>query len=181
MEHSSNFYIRRATMIDLPLILSIINQAIDYLHTQGSPQWQNGFGPTQSEIEMDIRRCEGYVLINKEIIHGYAALIAGPDDAYTNLHDGIWDESEDAYYVIVHRVVIEASVRGKGFAKILIDKLIKQAQDLNYHDIRIDTHAMNISMQKVIRSAGFIFRGFIQLPIPDGERMAFQKAMCKTH
>lgn len=53
---------RLATIEDLSFLMSIINDAIQVLHEQGSPQWQNGYGPNEEKLRKDIDAKTMYVL-----------------------------------------------------------------------------------------------------------------------
>ncbi len=57
---------------------------------------------------------------------------------------------------------------------MLLQALILQGRKFGYHDFRIDTHRLNIGMQKAILDTGFQFCGEIYFPIPDGHRYAYQ-------
>lgn len=172
-----NTTIRRASAQDINAVAAIIEGATDYLKQQGLPQWQDGYGPTRADIEEDIRREEGYVDLLDGGICGYAAMTGSRDDWYETLTGGSWDETHPEYGAI-HRVAFDPSIRGKGLAKPFLRDLIAEAGKLGYRDLRIDTHPGNLIMQKVIVGAGFICRGLITLPIPDGKRRAYQLLLC---
>jgi len=164
---------RTARMTDLESILSIVEEARAFLQEQGSPQWQDGFGPNREMIEEDILRQEGYVFLLDNEMFGYAALVEGEDESYSNITQGGWDSTHPRYAAI-HRVAVSAKVRGKGLARQMMEHLVAKARSMGYRDIRIDTYPRNHIMERVILGAGFTWRGMIQLPIPNGERKAYQ-------
>lgn len=166
-------HIRKAEKRDVATILSIIKDAQNYLKEQGSPQWQNGFGPNRQAIEDDIDKREGYVMVVEGIVCGYAALVEGIDNSYTKITEGEWDNRYEKY-ISIHRVALSPAIRGRGLSVQFLPKLISAAQDNGHHDIRIDTHPQNIIMKKTISRSGFIYRGIVHFPIPDGEREAYQ-------
>ena len=158
---------------DIEKILSVLESGREFLQSQGLSQWQDGYGPSRY-VEEDIAHKWGYVLISQEnIICGYAALIDGVDECYTNIRDGCWDDSHEKY-ISIHSVAIDAGFRGKGYAELFMRGLIEIAGGIGYRDIRIDTHPLNEIMQKVIVRAGFEYRGAVEFAIPDGKRMAYQ-------
>ena len=55
--------IRLSTVADISNIMSLIQDAKDYLALQKIDQWQNGY-PNTLQVEKDILRGESYVLIN---------------------------------------------------------------------------------------------------------------------
>ncbi len=158
---------------NLTMILRILTQAKEYLAEQGSPQWQEGHGPGQAEVERDLARKEGYVLLFAGKLCGYAALASGVEENYLRIREGAWDDSA-GNYLTVHRMALDASVRGQGLAKPFLRELVIASRALGYRDIRIDTHEQNKAMQKVILSVGFVYKGLIDIPIPNGERKAYQ-------
>lgn len=165
--------IRIAETNDIEKILTILESGRVFLQSQGLSQWQDGYAPSQY-VEEDIANNWGYVLILQEdIICGYAALVEGVDECYTNIKDGCWDNSHEKY-ISIHGVAIDANFRGKGFAELFMRGLIEIAEGIGYRDIRIDTHPLNEIMQKVILRAGFVYRGMVEFDIPDGNRRAYQ-------
>ncbi|MBM7709633.1 GNAT family N-acetyltransferase [Enterococcus lemanii] len=165
--------LRQATKEDLPIIMTIIQEGIDALKEQQSPQWQDGFGPNQEKMEKDIETNACYVLVDgQDEVIATASLIQGIDPVYTAIEDGHWLGLNS--YIAIHRVAIAKGQRGKKRASLLLDLLISQAKELGYHDIRIDTHRLNLPMQKAILSSGFSYRGLVHFPIPNGERLAYQ-------
>ena len=166
--------IRIAEANDAEKILPVIESGREFLRSQGLPQWQNGYGPSSQSLKEDIISNCGYVLVSQEgTICGYAALVEGTDDSYTNIKGGCWDNSHEKY-ISIHGVVIDADFRGKNLAKRFMRGLIETAEGMGYQDIRIDTHPLNEIMQKVILRAGFAYKGSVEFDIPDGERKAYQ-------
>ena len=166
------YQVRVAVPGDLESIVAIIESGRQYLKTQGLPQWQNGYGPNREEAAKDIERGCGYVLEVAGRPCGYASLIPGPEGS-PPLAEGAWSR-DGGHYTTIHRVALEASVRGSGLAATFLKGLIRAAHALGYQDIRIDTHPENVIMQKVTCKAGFTYRGVMQLRIPEGARWAYQ-------
>lgn len=162
---------RKAQKQDIPEIMNLIAQGIQSLKKQGSPQWQNGYGPTEQQVEQDIKNGNGYVLDEKKVV-AYASLIEGIDPVYTAIEDGAWEGKEP--YVSIRRVVVSTQLTGKGMARKMLLYLINTSQQLGFNDIRIDTYPLNVGMQKAIKSAGFTYRGKVNFPIPYGDRWAYQ-------
>ena len=163
--------IRLAKLSDLPRLLEIADGAVQVLKEQGSPQWQNGYGPTEDKLRADIEQQWLYVLENQQVL-AFAALVPGVDEVYTNIREGQWEGT--AEYLSVHRFAVSKEASGKGLAKLLLSKMIEVASHKGVYDVRIDTHELNIGMQKAILSNGFIYRGKVTFPIPDGDRKAYQ-------
>ncbi|MHC5267846.1 GNAT family N-acetyltransferase [Enterococcus sp. LJL98] len=165
---------RRATINDLPQIMKIMEEATAYLKLQGSPQWQDGNGPTREKINRDIEEQNSYVLVRSDqIVVGTIALIPGIDPVYTAIKEGSWQG--EGPYLSLHRVAINRQFSGQGLGLKLLEQAIQQAEREGISDFRIDTHVLNLPMQKAIRQAGFDYRGVVHFPIIHGERLAYQK------
>jgi GNAT superfamily N-acetyltransferase len=165
-------YTRQATEADLPAAMAVLNAGIAYLKAQGSPQWQDGQGPTEEQVLADISAGFGYVLIHEGEVAGYGALIPGPDPIYEHITEGAWSQNGD--YVAIHRIAVDTNIRGKGLSKTLFHDLIVLARANDYTDVRVDTFPANEIMQHVIMGAGFQYAGMIQFPFAHGERRAFE-------
>lgn len=163
---------RQANLEDLEDILHIIGGARTKLIERGIPQWQNGDGPSTEIVRKDIERGECYVLEQDRVV-GTAVLTAVLEEAYDRMTDGQWAEHADQY-LSIHRVAIDPVWQGKGYAKYLIQSLLKKAEEKGYSDIRIDTHPKNLIMQRTVSAVGFVKRGQIMLGVSNGERIAYQ-------
>ena len=163
---------RPARPDDLEQILAVTESGRQYLQTQGLPQWQDGYAPAGPDIARDIQAGYGYVLTLNGTVCGYACLIPGPDGS-PEPSEGAWDLRYDQYAAI-HRVAIGASGRGRGLGGKLLQEMLAVGRAKGVQDLRIDTHRGNVIMQKVILGAGFHYIGILDLPIPNGERLAYQ-------
>lgn len=54
---------RKTTEDDLVELMAIFEEGIAFLKAQGSPQWQDGYGPKENQIKADIANGESYVLV----------------------------------------------------------------------------------------------------------------------
>lgn len=164
---------RLATPQDLDTLEEIIQDAIVHMQTLGLPQWQNGYGPTRTSLAQDIQQGQLYVYADEQTIFALAALVPGVDPAYEAV-EGAFHPHATSSYISIHRVVVNRKLHQKGIGKrwlrLLCDTLTRQG----VRDIRIDTHRLNIAMQRVILATGFRYCGIIQFPIPDGERFVYQ-------
>lgn len=166
----------KATNNDLENILEIIKKCQNFLQDEGSPQWSNEDAPTKSAIKESIVAQLVYVLVINEKIIGTAILTDKREQAYSTIQYGNWIETESSYFSI-HRFAISPEESGKGYAKLLFKLLTLIAIENGARDIRVDTYPANRAMQKVILSCGYDFKGIVHLPIPNGERYAYQKVI----
>ncbi|WP_207695456.1 hypothetical protein DOK67_0000048 [Enterococcus sp. DIV0212c] len=166
-------YLRKARSNDLPKIMEIILSARQLLHDHNIPQWQNGDGPTEQQLEQDITLQQCYVLIVDQDIAGLGILSTDKEAPYEQIINGHWQKGSGDYATI-HRVALDSIFQGKGLALLLMNFLITTARLNNHLDIRIDTHPENKTMQRLIKKAGFSYQGEVLLPVANGERLAYQ-------
>ena len=166
-------YTRLAKESDIEQINEIIEEAKLTLKNSGSPQWQEG-SPNESMIRSDIDNKYGYVLVQDTHVVGYLAMINQADPDYEILDT--WEYPDN--YVVIHRVAISSKHLGKGLATYFFSNIFSIAYSLGYDSVRIDTHRVNISMQKVLEKFDFVYRGivFVESKI-DGERFAYEMHM----
>lgn len=169
------FDYRRANISDLSDIMAVLSDARDFLKSQGHDQWQSGY-PSADIIENDIKKGQCWVFEEDGKIISTLAIVPEVDPSYAVI-DGEWKNDTDSY-VAVHRVAVAKTHRSSGVAK----NMLELARDLSYgwscESVRIDTHPMNIPMQKLIKKCGFSRCGEIRLVggIEHGKiRIAFEK------
>lgn len=168
--------LRLATMADLEVIMGIMAEGIATLKQQQSPQWQDGYGPNHEKIKKDIEMNACYLFVtDQDEVVATAALIQGTDPVYTAIQDGSWQG--EGPYVAIHRVAVAKNQRGKKQATLFLSFLLEKAKALGFSDVRIDTHRLNQPMQKAILANHFIYRGTVFFPIPNGERLAYQRIL----
>ncbi|ELK45955.1 GNAT family N-acetyltransferase [Halobacillus sp. BAB-2008] len=168
-----NIQMRQGTIDDLPAVKEIIRSAQLKLAASGSPQWSGEDAPSEARLRTDMEDGNHYVfLINQQII-GTAALTKGQETAYETIVYGQW-EKNDADYAVIHRFAILPERNGRGYAALFFKLLLAAARESGMSEVRIDTHPLNRAMQKVITNHAFQFKGIIHLPIPHGERYAYQ-------
>ena len=165
-----NYHFRQPSASEAPQIWKIIQQAIVRRKNDGSQQWQDGY-PNEDVIKQDITKGIGYVLIDDNIVAGYAAILFNDEPAYEQLK-GTWLTNGD--FAVVHRVAISDDYLGKGLAQ----KLFLFAEDLakrnNIFSIKVDTNFDNIPMLKILEKLGYTYCGEVTF------RGSFRKAFEKT-
>ena len=156
--------IRTAKPADFDRIMSIYHFAQDFMIQSGNPtQWAHKY-PDDEMVNADIegRRC--ILICENDKIHGVFALFDNDDPTYRIIENGAW--LNDKPYVTIHRIASDGKVRG--VFKCAAD-YCKSIAD----NIRIDTHADNLTMQHLIEKNGFKKCGTIY--VSDGTpRIAYQ-------
>ncbi|MDD3809062.1 MAG: GNAT family N-acetyltransferase [Erysipelotrichaceae bacterium] len=158
--------LRKSRDADIPQIMAIIDEAKSYLKSQNINQWQDGY-PNSDVIKNDIILDRSFVLEDDGRIVATAMLEVAIDPTYISI-DGAWLNNEE--YLVVHRIAVDDSLKGRGIAKIFLDEAIKY---FNPSDIKMDTHKDNISMQHFLKKYGFKYCGVIYLNNNE-PRLAYQ-------
>lgn len=158
--------IRLATPEDLPQMMEIFEKARQIMRRSGNlNQWKNGY-PSAELIKTEIAQTHAYVMLNEEQrMVGVFCFIKGPDPTYSYIENGAWPDDEP--YYVIHRLASDDTEKGIG--KICFDWCYQQ-----WPKLRVDTHADNLIMQKLLQKCGFSPCGIIYLA--DGDpRLAYIK------
>ena len=143
--------IRNAIASDFERIMEIYEFAQDYMIRSGNPTQWGHFYPDPALIRSDICRNVCKVIFDESGIHGVFALFDGADDAP---------------YLTIHRIAGDGQVHDLFRCAADYCKAISQ-------NVRIDTHADNQTMRKLIEKNGFTRCGIIH--VKDGTpRIAYQ-------
>lgn len=146
--------ILKANYQDLDELERILLEQKNYLKDAKIPQWQ-GVYPSRDTFKDDIDKDILYAVKDDDKAIGFFALVY-PDPNYSYIEDGKW--LIDTPYIAVHRMGITNSYKGKGVAKIVLDYLKGI-----YDHIRIDTHALNNSMNRCLIKNGFTYCGIVYM------------------
>lgn len=156
--------IRNAEPSDLGRILEIYRYAQDFMIKTGNPTQWGHFYPEEALIRRDIAWNACKVLYDETGIHGVFALFSEPEPTYAEIQEGHWLNDEP--YLTIHRVAGDGQVHG------LFSCIADYCKGLS-SNIRIDTHADNRVMQRLIEQNGFQKCGIIS--VRDGTpRIAYQ-------
>jgi len=157
--------VRAATPQDLPEILSIYENARAFMRVNGNPyQWADGH-PHEDLLVKDVENGNLYVLEDEELgLLCVFALLSGKDPTYARI-EGAWLNDEP--YLTIHRIA-SSGKRGGAASQCM------QWAFAQHPNLRIDTHEMNLPMQKTLAKNGFVHCGTIYLENGD-PRWAYQK------
>lgn len=157
--------IRKARIEDLDNILIIYEKARAFMRSYGNAsQWGDNW-PLQEVVIEDIELGNGYVVVDKDVIHAVFVIIFDNEPTYENI-DGAWTNDEP--YAVIHRIASDGLIKGA------LSLAVNYARQSIGH-IRIDTHKDNVPMLKAIKKCGFTYCGMINLDRNDGDssRLAF--------
>ncbi|MBQ7153923.1 MAG: N-acetyltransferase [Clostridia bacterium] len=155
--------IRTAVPADFDRIMEIYRSAQDFMIASGNPDQWGHFHPSPELIQSDIESGISRVVCDGDVIHGVFVMLFGPDPTYGVIEDGAW--LNDSQYVVIHRIASD----GTGGVFRAVISCGKSLCD----NIRIDTHADNLVMQRHIEESGFVRCGIIHLA-NGSPRIAYQ-------
>ena len=161
-----NYTIRKSTLADLPIILSLRDQAREIMRSYGNTfQWPDGY-PRDDMFRRDIELGGSHVMLNeKGEVVGTFALLPSPEETYNVIYNGQWIDNEP--YHVIHRIASTPDSHG------ILDAVLDYCES-QVPNIRIDTHEANVIMRKGLERHGYEYCGTIIL-LDGNPRMAFQK------
>mgnify|MGYP003292243185 CR=1 FL=1 len=156
--------IRKATIADLSAILDIYRSARAFMAASGNPtQWGSTY-PAPELLEEDIRLGRLYVDTQGDLVCGVFMFTIGDDPTYAYIEEGAW--LDNSAYGVIHRVASGGTVPG------VLGRCIAFCRVQCPH-LRIDTHADNHRMQRLLSASGFTRCGTIY--VEDGSpRIAYE-------
>ena len=165
--------VRKTEERDIEAVLAIYADASAWFREQGIPQWQNGY-PNRESLRVDMEKGASYVLEHDGKVIGTACILAERDPNYTYIENGQW--LDDCDYIVIHRIAVLRSCKGRGEAASLIEEAEKTAKEKGYRALRADTHDLNLSMQRFLAKHGFVPCGRVYVS-GGAPRIGFQKQL----
>lgn len=153
----------------LGMIMELINQAKEFLRSNGVDQWQQGY-PDEACIERDIKTGKGYLCVQQDGIVGYLCIDFDGEPAYDTLN-GRWLSEQP--YVVVHRMTFDRNVRGTGLASKAFTLTEELSRARGVHSFKIDTDNDNKIMKHLMAKNGFTYCGTICFD--NSEKIAYEK------
>lgn len=139
--------IRKASAQDLDQIMQIYEKAKEFMRANGNAeQWGDDY-PSRELIEQDLDHM--YLCMEEEQIACVFYYAVEEDEDYRQIN-GKWLNEEP--YAVVHRVASTGIV--KGAASYCLNWAYSQIPN-----IRMDTYADNIPMQRLLEKCGFRYCG----------------------
>ena len=157
--------IRHTRVEDIPRLQALFSHARSFMLETGNPsQWTAAY-PSEELLRKDIGSRDSYVVEDeKQTVIATFVLRGGVDPTYDVIYEGRW--LNDAPYATIHRIASDGTRKG-------ILHLAMQFAQLDYNNIRIDTHRDNQVMRNAIAKEGFVYCGIIHRWTGD-ERVAYQ-------
>ncbi len=156
--------IRHATESDLPVIHRLYAEARAYMKENGNPnQWGDRY-PDEATVAEDLASDRLYVCTEDDTILGVFCYFFDVEPTYEVISEGAW--LNDRPYGVIHRIATCSHRRG--VASFCFSHCLSLCQNL-----RIDTHADNLPMQRALAKNGFLRCGIIHLENGD-PRIGYQ-------
>ena len=99
-------------------------------------------------------------MLEAEEVVAYGAVIFTGEKAYESI-EGEWLTSTDDY-VVVHRLCVADEAIGRGYGRAFMEQMMELAQGRTT-SFRVDTHADNHTMQRLLIELGFQRCGIISI------------------
>ena len=160
--------IRQTKPEELDAVMALYATARQFMVDTGNPrQWAARNWPPRELIRRDIEQDRSHVCVDDGQILAVFYYEYGHDidSTYRVIENGTWIGGET--YGVIHRI---AARKGSGAGKFCIRWAFEQCGHL-----RIDTHADNKVMQKVLEGLGFRYCGIIHVAEDSDPRLAYEK------
>lgn len=166
-------FIRPATAEDVPRLLELVAQAQAYFRAAGIDQWQDGY-PNAAVLQADREKGASYVIEENSCV--LATFMAGCEEDPNYAHiDGAW-RTQGVPYAVLHRIAVEETAKGKGLAAQAVAFACRLAAARQVGSVRVDTHAQNTSMRRMLEKNGFVLCGGITLQ-SGAPRVAYERLL----
>ena len=143
---------RRLTIRAVLSIIVLFTAARAFMRTHGNPtQWPDDY-PDLRDAEKDLEADALWVLDEGAGPVAVMSVLPGPDPTYAVIEGDSW-LNDDPYWVM-HRLAVAESGRGAGTR--MLERLCAE-----HDNVRADTHADNLPMQRTLEKCGFVRRGTI--------------------
>lgn len=144
--------IRSARAGDLEAVCAIYEAARAFMRANGNPtQWAGAY-PGLAEAQADLAAGHLWVLDEGAGAVAVMTVLPGPDPTYAHIEGAGWLNDEP--YWVMHRMACLES--GHGHGSRMLAWLCER-----HGNVRADTHADNLPMQRALERAGFSPRGTI--------------------
>ena len=163
----------RCTINDLDKLVDI--KSIDRKHMieEGNiTQWNGKDDDFIKEVTKFIKQNSFYIVKDDDEVVGMFALVLDVDHTYDIIKDGKW--LNDDKYVVIHKMGVKYF--RKHIGSFILNYVKKMAISHNVHNIRIDTHKDNISMNNFLLYHGFKRCGIISINYDFNDKNSLREA-----
>lgn len=163
--------IRKGAVADLPVIMTIMDQARIAQRKIGFRQWEDDY-PSPRIILDDIDSGRGYVWIDSTNTPvGYATIVIN-DKGYDSVIKRLRLRGD---FAVIHRMAISDDYRGKGYSIEFFRHLEQKIKESGIRIVRVDTGEKNIPMLQALRKLNYSSLGLLEYSW--GVRYTFEKEL----
>lgn len=145
----------RAEMGDEPIVRALQDEAIAWLATKGSDQWQpsaqrdrDGRRPSERDLRDGLDRGEVYLVRDGGEVVGTITLDDYADPEF-------WADDDPASALYVHRMIISRAAAGRDLGAAMLDWASDQAARADRKWLRLDAWRTNTALHDYYRRRGF--------------------------
>lgn len=157
---------RRAEKTDLDKVSGLYLEMIEYLDNNiNYPGWYKNFYPIKQTAEEAEKKRQLFILENNEKIIATCILKSEQDKGYEK---GNWKYNVSWNQTIeIHTLFVKVSELGKGYSKILLNKIEDFALSKEISILRLDVYEKNIPAKALYEKQGFVFVGNTSLGLEE--------------
>lgn len=144
--------IQQTHINELNSIWIIKNRCVNYLLTQNIKTWDESY-PSYSVFEIDQQASNLYTIIDDDIVIGSVCVNQEMSDEYFNIK---WS---DENFLVIHRLMIDPGMQGKGYAKTAMQLLEKLIIKKGISSIRLAVYENNVNANLLYKKLGFRLKG----------------------
>jgi ribosomal protein S18 acetylase RimI-like enzyme len=156
--------IRRGRVEDVGAVMELVARVVPIMRASGNLQWDDEY-PNAAVFERDAELKQLWIVEIEGQIAGMAAITTDQEPEYAQVG---WDITETA--VVVHRLAVDPTFRGKGIAAALLLQAEVVAAERSIPVLRIDTNTSNEATQRLFPKLGYELAGEIALGFRPGLR-----------
>jgi GNAT superfamily N-acetyltransferase len=142
---------------DFSSILRLATDCIDAMRAQGIEQWDEVY-PNKGTFDDDMRNGTLYVCRFDGRVLGCGVLNSLQEPEYVSI---AWHHTAEPIGV-VHRLMIDPTMWGKGTARFFMGFMEKRALSLGYRSIRLDAFAQNFGALGLYERLGYRRSGLVR-------------------
>jgi len=151
--------LRIANLKDVKNVSDIYDKCMVHLNEQGIFQWTVNY-PNFEIITTDIKKGFLYLMEKENKIIGAINISEEQEDEYAKID---W-EFNTGNILVIHRLAVDPTHQGNGYARKLMDFAENYAKKNDYSSIRLDTYSQNERVIRFYKKRNYIIRGEVNFP-----------------
>lgn len=151
--------IRKGEKKDIGEVAQIYKNILSLEDKSTSTGWLPNIYPTKETAENAFKRGDLFVFEEEGQIVASAVINTLQDQIY---QEGDWSfEGEEDEIMVLHTLVVDPSVRGKGIAKKFVKYYEDYGKAMGARCLRMDTNKINVLARKMYKNLGYREAGIV--------------------